>query len=74
MAAIGAITQSLFTQSANLAGAAISVNVAGVRETGITLSICWQENIVETAVAEILADGLQTWFHQLGQAEFCGLC
>ncbi len=62
------ITQSIFTQSANFTGPAFSVNVSGIRETGITITLCWQKDVVKTEIIEQIGEGLRTWFEIIGKS------
>ena len=59
------ISQAVFTQSANVAGPAFSVNISGVKETGTTIAICWQESIVEDVLMYAVAGDLYTWLHKV---------
>ena len=61
------ITQSIFTQSANFTGPAFSVNVSGVRDTGITITLCWQKGVVKAETIEEIGEGLRTWFEIIGK-------
>ncbi|KAK3723752.1 Alcohol acetyltransferase [Vermiconidia calcicola] len=67
------ITQAMLTQSANVAGPAFNVNVAGVRERGVTITLSWQESIVEIEIMEGLATDLGEWLRRIAGTEAGGL-
>jgi hypothetical protein len=52
------ITRGLFSNSANVIGAALSVNVASVPGESLTMSIVWQEGVVAEEVTKGLATDL----------------
>jgi hypothetical protein len=59
------ITQSFFTQPGHVTGPAISVNVSGVQLKGITISLCWQESVVDMKMVNAAAKDIETTFHRL---------
>lgn len=62
------ITQSVFTQSAIVAGAGFSVNVCSVKEMSLSITLCWQESIVETALMEAVAEDLHSWLRRISNS------
>ncbi|KAK3050282.1 Alcohol acetyltransferase [Extremus antarcticus] len=60
------INRVLLTQSANVGGPAMSVNVAGVKGGALAVTVCWQEGVIEVAVMEGLAEDLELWLGRLG--------
>ena len=63
------IDRAVFTQSANMAGPAFSVNVSGIKDRGVTFTFCWQESIVERQLMESLLSDLQTWLLRIAGCE-----
>ncbi|KAJ4394283.1 hypothetical protein N0V93_003500 [Gnomoniopsis smithogilvyi] len=64
------IQRSLFTQSLLVAGAAVSLNVAGVDGGPIGVVFSWQETIVEETIVSGVARDLQAWldnFSRVGE-------
>lgn len=61
------ITRSLFTQPANVVGAALNVNVAGVVDGPVDLVLSWQDTIIDTATVESIAQDLRNWFDEFGR-------
>jgi hypothetical protein len=61
------IQRSILSQGATVAGAAISVSVAGVAGCGIHLGLGWQEGIVEEGLVDGLTTDLQCWLDNLGR-------
>ena len=67
------ITRSLMTQGALPAGSAFSVNMAGVEDRGLCLSLTWQETIVERELMDGLAADLKASLMRLGESGSFGL-
>ncbi|KAK4155359.1 alcohol O-acetyltransferase 1 [Chaetomidium leptoderma] len=63
------IQRSLMSQGATVAGAAISISVAGVAGGEIAVVLGWQEGIVEKDTVDGLARDLQSWLDRLGQGK-----
>lgn len=61
------IRRSLFTQPVLVAGAAIGVNVAGVDGGPVNLVLSWQENVVDEALVDGVANDLQAWLDEFGK-------
>jgi hypothetical protein len=61
------IGRSFMSQGATVAGAAISISVAGVAGGEISMVLGWQEGIVNTETVESLARDLQDWLGRLGR-------
>jgi hypothetical protein len=59
------LRRSIFTQSGNAIGAAFDVNVSSVAQGPLTLTLTWQEGIVEGALMDGLAKDLDLWCQQL---------
>jgi len=53
------IRRPIFAQPANIRGAAFTVNVFGIHGNGISLSLTWQESIIEAKLGEGMAADLQ---------------
>lgn len=66
------IQRSIFTQPAMVAGPAFAVNVSGVDGGVITLTLNWQEGIVEAGLIEGIARDLQAWFKHFKQTQTFG--
>ncbi|KAJ2903160.1 hypothetical protein MKZ38_010292 [Zalerion maritima] len=62
-----AMKSSLFSQSALVLGAALGVNVAGVKGGDINVSFTWQDGIVDTQLIEGVRDDLERWMEGLGK-------
>lgn len=56
-----AIQRSFFAQPAFLAGPAFGVNVTGVEGAGVTLTLNWQDSVIDNAVFEGLVEDLSAW-------------
>jgi hypothetical protein len=63
------IQRSIMSQGATVAGAAISVNVAGVAGGDICIALGWQDGVVQTETVDSLAGDLQVWLDALGQGK-----
>jgi hypothetical protein len=59
------LRRSIFTQSGNAIGAAFDVNVSSVAQGPLTLTLTWQEGIVEGALMDGLAKDLDLWCKRL---------
>ena len=62
------ITHSILTQSAGIAGPAFGVNVAGVKESGISISISWQDTVMKTELMEDVVQALHSWFAEITES------
>ena len=49
----------MFAQPGNVNGAAFTVNVLGIRGDAISITLAWQETVMETELAEAIAADLQ---------------
>ncbi|GAW12160.1 hypothetical protein ANO14919_015190 [Xylariales sp. No.14919] len=58
------IDRAIFTQGTGV-GSAICINVAGVAEHGIYVTISWQDGNVDVDLVEKLVDDLQAWITEL---------
>ncbi|KAK3906236.1 alcohol O-acetyltransferase 1 [Staphylotrichum tortipilum] len=63
------IERSIMSQGATVAGAAVSISVAGVVEGEISLALGWQEGTIETGTVDGLAEDLRTWLGRLGRGQ-----
>ncbi|KAK5628351.1 hypothetical protein RRF57_004066 [Xylaria bambusicola] len=54
------IDRAVFTQG-NSTGPALNINVAGVSEHGIYVTVCWQDGIVDVELVEKLVEDVQAW-------------
>lgn len=61
------IDQALFSQSTCSSGPAISINPIAVKGKGLSISFCWQGEVVSDAVAEGVAADTEAWLKQLGR-------
>jgi hypothetical protein len=61
-----AVNRGLFTQSAHIAGAAFCANVIGMAGGPITITVTWGEGVVDTVLAEGIAEDLEKWTTQAG--------
>lgn len=61
------IERLIFSQGALPAGAAFSVNVAGVEGKGLSITISWQDTIVDTSLVDGVALDLESWFIRFGE-------
>ncbi|KAJ5620999.1 hypothetical protein N7510_004983 [Penicillium lagena] len=59
------LRRSIFTQSGNAIGAAFAVNVSSVAQGPLTLTLTWQDGIVEGALMDGLAKDLDSWCKRL---------
>ena len=53
------IRRPMFAQPGNVNGAAFTVNVLGIRGDAISITLAWQETVMETELAEAIAADLQ---------------
>lgn len=58
-----AIVQSVFTQPGHVTGPAFSVNVSGVQSHGISVTVCWQHEVVGTDLMDAVAKDVETMLH-----------
>ncbi|SPQ18957.1 1766f491-9375-44ff-8f3f-27895c6e911a [Thermothielavioides terrestris] len=63
------IQRSIMSQGATVAGAAVSINAAGVAGGEIGIALGWQDGIVETEIVHGLAADLQRWLDRLGRGQ-----
>ncbi|WQF84652.1 Putative alcohol acetyltransferase/N-acetyltransferase [Colletotrichum destructivum] len=69
--ALWKLNRAVFSQSAMTVGPGFAVNVAGIAGGEVTITLTWNENIVDTALLESLAADLDSWTHRLaGGAPF----
>ena len=59
------IDRSIFSQPVMTTGAALSVNVAGVVDGFLTITIGWQESIVDNYLANNVARDLEAWLSSI---------
>lgn len=55
------IRRSLFAQPAKVAGSAFAVGVAGIEGRDLTLTLTWQETIVDVTIMDGLVEDLSAW-------------
>lgn len=67
------IQRSIFTQPAMVVGPAFGVNVSGVKGGVITLTLNWQEGIVEGELIEGVAGDLRRWLMHLKETGRLGV-
>ena len=58
-------TEMYLTQSANVVGPAFSVNVASVENGAVSITLCWQETVVEEEVMDAIEVGLRDGLHSI---------
>lgn len=63
------IERSIMSQGATVAGAAVSISVAGIAEGEISLALGWQEGTIETSMVDGLAEDLGAWLGRLGRGQ-----
>lgn len=63
------IERAIFTQSAVVAGAAITMNPIAVKGKGLTMTLVWQSEVVDAGIVRDLASDLETWLMRLGKGE-----
>jgi len=61
------VERSVFSQPATVFGSAFSVNVSGVRSCGVSISVTWQNEIVETSLVEDLVGDVDSWLKCIGE-------
>ncbi|KAG8672972.1 Alcohol acetyltransferase [Fusarium poae] len=61
------VEDATFTQSASVAGPALTFSVISVRGGGLTLSCSWQTGVVDDGLAEGVSNDLGTWLDGLGR-------
>lgn len=59
--AIWSVDRVIFSQSANVAGPAFSVSVAGVKGGELAVTLSWQESIVDEQLLDGVAGDLEQW-------------
>lgn len=62
------ITSLIFSQSANLVGNAMNVNVAGCRGSGVTITFAWQDSYVDHELVEGVREDVDTWLKNLARS------
>lgn len=67
------IQRSIFTQPALVVGPAFAVNVSGVDGGAITLTLNWQEGIVEDDLIDGVAGDLQSWLKHFEETGSFGI-
>jgi hypothetical protein len=67
------IERSILSQCASVAGAAVSVNVSGIKGGAVCMALSWQEDVVETSIIDGLAADLQNWFDHFGRTGNFGI-
>ncbi|GKT40366.1 putative alcohol acetyltransferase FCK4 [Colletotrichum spaethianum] len=60
------LTRAVFSQSAMPVGAGFGVNVAGIAGGEVTVTLTWDESVIDSALMETLATDLEAWTQQLG--------
>ncbi|KAL1868744.1 Alcohol acetyltransferase [Diaporthe australafricana] len=59
-----AIQRSFFAQPAFLAGPAFGVNVTGVEGAGVTLTLNWQDGVIDDAIVDGVVEDLSAWLEE----------
>lgn len=67
------IQRSFFTQPAAVAGPAFSVNVTGVEGGEVTLTMNWQETIIDSELVDGLVEDLSAWLEGFGNTGKFGI-
>lgn len=67
------IQRSFFTQPAAIAGPAFSVNVTGVEGGEVTMTMNWQETIIDAALVDGLVEDLSGWIEDFGNTGRFGI-
>ncbi len=63
------IERSIMSQGATVAGAAVSISVAGVVDGEISLALGWQEGTIKTGAVDDLVEDLHSWLGRLGRGQ-----
>ncbi|TQN65238.1 putative alcohol acetyltransferase FCK4 [Colletotrichum shisoi] len=63
--ALWKLKRAVFSQSAMTVGPGFAVNVAGIAGGEVTITLTWNEDLVDTALLESLAADLESWTHRL---------
>jgi hypothetical protein len=55
------IKSSVLTQSANVGGPAFSVNISSIKDGALSITLSWQESVVENDLMDAVEQDLRTW-------------
>lgn len=66
------VDRMMFSQSANVAGPAFSVSVAGVKGAELAVTVSWQDGIIDEEVADGLAKDLRAWLTSFARTGWFG--
>lgn len=64
-----AIVQSIFTQPGHVTGPAFSVNVSGVQSHGISVTLCWQDEVVDTELMDAVSKDVESILHTISDLQ-----
>lgn len=67
------IQRSLFTQCAAVAGPGFSINVTGIEGGEVTLTMSWQDTIIDTDVVDGVVADLSAWTEEFGNTGKFGI-
>lgn len=62
------VERAIFTQSASVAGPAITINPIAVKGKGFTMTCVWQTEVVDSGLIQGWTSDLETWLNGLGQS------
>lgn len=62
------VEQAIFTQSASVAGPAITINPIAVKGKGFTMTCVWQTEVVDSGLIQGWSSDLETWLNGLGES------
>jgi hypothetical protein len=67
------VDRMVFSQSANVAGNALGVNAAAVKDGELAITLTWQDGIVEEEVADGVKEDLERWLGGLAEGKGLGV-
>ncbi|PNY26682.1 Uncharacterized protein TCAP_03385 [Tolypocladium capitatum] len=67
------IERLIFSQGALPMGSTFNVNVVGVQGKSLSITLSWQDTILDSSLMDGLAEDLQTWLDQFGKSGSFGL-
>lgn len=67
------VRRTLFSQPVLVAGAAFTVNAAGLEDGPVNLVLNWQETVIDDAVVDGMACDMRTWFAEFDRRGVFGI-
>lgn len=59
--------RAVFTQSAAIAGAVITMNPIAVKDKGLIMTCVWESRVVDDKLVQDVSSDLETWLGSLGR-------